>query len=61
MVDATPRPADHAGRMTTTELAKFVADFESKILQPIREKRAVSDEILAIRPVALGVGARSIV
>lgn len=36
-------------------LAGFAADFEAKILQPAREKRAASDPILAIRPVALGV------
>lgn len=36
-------------------LAEFAADFEAKILQPAREKRATSDPILAIRPVALGV------
>lgn len=36
-------------------LAEFASDFEAKILQPAREKRAASDPILAIRPVALGV------
>lgn len=37
------------------QLASFVTDFESKILRPVREKRAAGDEILAIQPVALGV------
>lgn len=37
------------------ELVNFAADFETKILQPVREKRAASDEILAIQGVALGV------
>ncbi len=36
-------------------LASFAADFESKILRPVREKRAAGDEILRIQPVALGV------
>lgn len=37
------------------QLASFAADFESKILRPVREKRALGDEVLAIQPVALGV------
>lgn len=37
------------------QLASFSSDFESKILRPVREKRAAGDEILAIQPVALGV------
>lgn len=37
------------------QLALFAADFESKILRPVREKRAAGDEVLAIQPVALGV------
>lgn len=49
--DGAPLPS---GKVSS-ELAKFAADFEAKILQPLREKRAVSDEILAIQPVPLGV------
>ncbi|CAN0183838.1 unnamed protein product, partial [Pylaiella littoralis] len=37
------------------QLASFATDFESKILRPVREKRAAGDEILAIQPVSLGV------
>lgn len=37
------------------QLASFSSDFESKILRPVREKRAAGDEILAIQPVAPGV------
>lgn len=37
------------------QLAQFAADFEAKILRPVREKRAAGDEVLAIQPVALGV------
>eukprot|EP00752_Nemacystus_decipiens_P012187 g10805.t1 len=37
------------------QLALFAADFESKILRPVRERRAAGDEVLAIHPVALGV------
>ena len=40
------------------QLALFAADFESKILRPLREKRAAGDEVLAIQPVALGVSER---
>lgn len=47
------RPDDMCG--VSGALAEFAADFEAKILQPAREKRAASDPILAIRPVALGV------
>lgn len=39
----------------STELVNFAADFEIKILQPVREKRAAGDEVLAIQEVALGV------
>lgn len=37
------------------ELAGFAKDFEAKILQVVREKRASTNEILAIQPVPLGV------
>lgn len=39
----------------STELGKFACDFEKEILLPLREKRAASDEVLAIQPVASGV------
>ena len=39
----------------STELAKFATDFEAKILQPVRDRRAANDEVLAIKSVPLGV------
>lgn len=43
------------GHSVSEQLASFATDFESKILRPVREKRAAGDEVLAIQPVALGV------
>lgn len=37
------------------ELARFVSEFEEKILRPVREKRAASDEVMAMQSVASGV------
>ena len=58
-VESDKRPGDDARGDAmcgiSGALAEFAADFESKILLPAREKRAASDPILAIRPVALGV------
>ena len=44
-----------ASALVSERLASFAADFESKILRTVREKRAAGDEILQIQPVALGV------
>lgn len=51
-----PRQVSFPGSgVVSPQLVKFVADFESKILRPVREKRAANDEILAIQSVASGV------
>lgn len=51
-----PRQFSFSGSgAVSPQLGKFVADFESKILRPVREKRAANDEILTIQRVALGV------
>lgn len=48
-------PTGSSRHSMSEQLASFTTDFESKILRPVREKRAAGDEILAIQPVALGV------
>lgn len=50
------RRAKHASPVgVSSELTQFAQDFENKILRPVREKRAATDEILGMYPVALGV------
>lgn len=39
----------------STELAKFAADFEAKILSQVRIARSANDEILAIQAASPGV------